>query len=296
MADDNAILGRPKLIGLYQFLEPSGHLLAVAVEGGHAIILLVAVQFVLAAVQKYDFQVTPAVGIVDVSALVREIVHEMARHIATRLMVAAHDLEGLVLCKQAYADIDIAAVGFVVAILQVIGHVPVVDDAVAGLVIEQLQQRHQRVGVVVHVAGNEDMVLRLVGVLCGKSLPRRGIHVARPHKCFHTIRVVRMYLVGPHAILVSGARLQSFCPDGKVLHRDSRVLGAQYLAVSLHPSVHRLEVFRGLCLPFLANLYPRYRRDAMFKYHGNSVWGEFLQVRATCKPCLCLGLEQSKGE
>ena len=93
-------------------------------------------------------------------------------------MVATHNLERFVLCEQAHTGVDIAAIRILHPVLHVIGHVSVVDDTVACLIIKVIEQGHQRVGLVVHVAGDEYVMLRLLRVLRSKLFPGGCVHVA----------------------------------------------------------------------------------------------------------------------
>ena len=181
----------------------------------------------------------------------------MAGDVATGIVVASHHLKRLVACKELHAGVDVATVWVfgVGTHLHIIGHVSIVEEMVYGLIVKMPQQGSQRVGPVVHVACDEQVMLAPVGVDGGEVVPARAVVVGHTHAHRSAIGIQTVYLTPTHTILISGVRLQPLGSDGEVLHWSHRV-GVQYLPLHLYLPIYGLVIIGGLSASRLPDLYP----------------------------------------
>ena len=126
----------------------------------------------------------------------------MAGDVATGVVVASHHLKSLVLGKEFHALVDIATVWILAvgACLHIVGHITIVEEMVNGLVVKALEQGLQHSGTVVHVAGNEDVMLTPVGVNGLEINPVGGEIVGRGQCGGDTIGVHVGYPTPAHTI------------------------------------------------------------------------------------------------
>ena len=110
VAYDDAVLGSEELLRLNELFQPLGHILTVLVESCHSVIFWMGIHLVLTAVYHDNLEVTPSGCAVNLAIRAREIILEVTRHIASRIMITSDHLEGFVLGKQIHTGVDVSCV------------------------------------------------------------------------------------------------------------------------------------------------------------------------------------------